>query len=60
MKKFIKWLFKSVLIALIAIFVTNLIGSYFGFNIPVNVWTICFITLFRIPGVIILIIFFLL
>ena len=60
MKKFLKWLFKSLLIALVAIFVTNIIGAYFGFNIPLNVWTILIVTIFRIPGAIILIIFFLL
>ena len=60
MKKFLKWFFKSILIALIAIFVTNIIGSYLGFNIPLNIWTILFVTVFRIPGAIILIIFFLL
>lgn len=58
--KFIKWLLKSVLIALIIIFTVNIIGSYFQFNIPLNIWTIIIISLFRVPGAIILIIFFLL
>jgi len=60
MKKFIKWLFKSVIIALIIIFVVNILGSFIQINIPLNFWTLLIITLFRIPGAIILIIFFLL
>jgi pro-sigmaK processing inhibitor BofA len=58
--KFIKWLAKSVFIALIIIFVVNIVGVYFKINIPVNIWTILIITVFRVPGAIILIIFFLL
>jgi len=60
MKNFIKWLFKSVIIALVIIFVTNIIGSFFEFNIPLNIWTLIIVTLFRVPGAIVLIIFFLL
>lgn len=58
--KFIKWLFKSILIALILIFVINILGVYIGINIPVNFWTIIIVGLFRLPGAIILIIFFML
>ncbi|HHX00550.1 MAG TPA: hypothetical protein GX740_04525 [Acholeplasmataceae bacterium] len=60
MKKFFKWLFKSLFIALIIIFTVNLLGSFININIPVNFWTILIITLFRLPGAIILIIFFML
>ncbi len=57
--KFIKWLAKSIFISLIIIFVCNFIGVYFGINIPLNIWTIIIVALFRVPGAIILIIFFL-
>ncbi|HHX80803.1 MAG TPA: hypothetical protein GX692_07050 [Acholeplasmataceae bacterium] len=60
MRNFLKWFFKSLVIALIIIFGINLLGSFININIPVNVWTILFVTLFRLPGAIILIIFFLL
>lgn len=60
MKAFLKWLFKSLTIALVIIFGINLLGSFININIPVNFWTILFVTLFRLPGAIILIIFFLL
>ncbi len=58
--KFIKWLLKSVLLALLFLFLTNIIGRYVNINIPINLWTILTATIFRLPGVIILIIFFLL
>lgn len=60
MWKFIKWLLKSVAIALLLIFSINLIGSLININIPLNIWTMLIITLFRLPGAIILMIFFLL
>ncbi|HHU55735.1 MAG TPA: hypothetical protein GXZ48_03470 [Acholeplasmataceae bacterium] len=60
MKNLIKWLFKSLIIALIIIFSVNLIGSFFEINIPLNIWTLLIVTIFRIPGAIVLIIFFLL
>ncbi|MCK9471363.1 MAG: pro-sigmaK processing inhibitor BofA family protein [Bacilli bacterium] len=60
MKKFLKWFFKSLFIALIIIFAINLLGSFININIPLNFWTILIITIFRLPGAIILIIFFLL
>ncbi|MDD3999307.1 MAG: pro-sigmaK processing inhibitor BofA family protein [Bacilli bacterium] len=60
MKNFIKWFFKSLFIALLIIFGINILGSFINFNIPINIWTIAFVTLFRLPGAIILIIFFLL
>ncbi len=58
--KFIKWLLKSLIIALILLFITNIVGRYVNINIPINIWTISLVTIFRIPGIIILIIFFLL
>lgn len=58
--KYIKWILKSIAIALILIFITNILGVYININIPLNIWTILIVSLFRIPGIIILIIFFLL
>lgn len=58
--KFIGWLIKSVFIALILIFGINLLGTFINVNIPLNIWTLLFVTILRLPGAIILIIFFLL
>lgn len=58
--KYIKWMLKSIIIALLLIFITNIIGVYINVNIPINIWTILIVSIFRIPGIIILIIFFLL
>ncbi len=58
--KYIKWILKSIVLALLMLFITNLIGTYININIPINVWTIILVAIFRIPGIIILIIFFLL
>ena len=58
--KYIKWLLKSIIIALVLIFITNIIGVYININIPINIWTIFIVSIFRVPGIIILIIFFLL
>ena len=54
--KYIKWILKSIVLALSMLFITNLIGTYININIPVNVWTIILVAIFRIPGIIILII----
>lgn len=58
--KYIKWLLKSIIIALVLIFITNIIGVYININIPINIWTIFIVSIFRVPGIIFLIIFFLL
>ena len=58
--KYIKWILKSLALALLFIFITNVIGVYININIPINIWTILIVSIFRIPGIIILIIFFLL
>lgn len=58
--KYLKWVIKSLFFSLLLIFATNLIGIYFNINIPLNFWTILITGIFRIPGIIILIIFFLL
>ncbi len=58
--KYIKWLIKSVLIALVMLFVLNICGRYVNINIPINIYTISLVTLFKLPGLIVLIIFYLL
>lgn len=58
--KYIKWALKSLALGLLFIFITNIIGVYININIPINLWTVLIVSIFRIPGVIILIIFFLL
>lgn len=58
--KYIKWILKSIALALLFIFITNIIGVYINVNIPINIWTVLIVSIFRIPGIIILIIFFLL
>ena len=58
--KVIKWILKSIIISLLLLFVNNVLGTYINVNIPINIWTILIVGVFRIPGIIILIIFFLL
>lgn len=58
--KVIKWVLKSIIISLLLLFVTNVLGTYININIPINIWTILIVGVFRVPGIIILIIFFLL
>ncbi len=58
--KYIKWIIKSLILSLVLIFITNIIGVYINVNIPLNVWTILIVGIFRLPGIVILIILFLL
>ena len=58
--KYIKWILKSIALALLFIFITNIIGVYININIPINILKVLIVSIFRIPGIIILIIFFLL
>ena len=58
--KYIKWLIKSLVIALVMLFIVNICGRYVNINIPINVYTISLLTIFKIPGLIVLIIFYLL
>ena len=58
--KYIKWILKSFVLALFFIFITNVIGMHINIYIPLNVWTILIVGIFRLPGIIMLIIFFLL
>lgn len=57
--KFLKWLTKSIIIALIMMLVINILGVYININIPVNIWTVLVVTFLKLPGAIILIVFFL-
>ena len=58
--KYIKWLFKSLLISIVLLFIVNLCGRYININIPINVYTILITAIFKVPGIIVLIIFYLL
>lgn len=58
--KYIKWLIKSLVIALVMLFVVNICGRYVNINIPINIYTISLLTIFKVPGLIVLIIFYLL
>jgi len=57
--KFFKWLIKSIIIALLIIFVINILGVYLNINIPLNFWTVLVITFLKLPGAIIIIVLFL-
>lgn len=58
--KVFKWFMKSLVICLILLFVFNVIGAYINLNIPINIWTILITFFLRLPGIIVLTIFFLL
>lgn len=58
--KVFKWFMKSLVICLILLFVFNVIGAYINLNIPINFWTILITFFLRLPGIIVLTIFFLL
>ena len=58
--KYIKWLFKSLLISIALLFIVNICGRYININIPINVYTILITAIFKVPGIIVLIIFYLL
>ena len=55
--KYLKWLLKSILFGIIALFIFNFIGQYFNLNIPVNVFTILIIGTLKIPGLVALLLF---
>lgn len=56
LKILIKLIINGVLGAFLLV-VFNVFGSYFGFNIGINIWTALISGFFGIPGVIFLIIF---
>lgn len=58
--KFIKWAIKSIIYSLLILFVVNVVGSYLNINIPINIYTIIILAIFRLPGALGLIVFYLL
>lgn len=57
---FIKWLIKSIVFALVLLFLINTLGTYLNINIPINIYTILILAIFRFPGAIGLLVFYLL
>ena len=53
----LKELLKSILVGFIGILLINLIGQLFYFHIPFNVLTILLFGIFRLPGLIIILLF---
>lgn len=58
--KFIKWSIKSIIIALVMLFIFNIIGVKFNLNIPVNIYTVLIVAILRLPGLAMILIFLLL
>lgn len=54
--KVVKWILKSLVFGIAAIFIFNLIGVYLNMNVPFNVWTIILVGTLKVPGLIILLI----
>lgn len=52
-----KDIIKSLLLAIITLYLINIIGQNFDFYIPINLYTILLVGLFRLPGIIIILIF---
>lgn len=53
---FFKNIFCTAILGIISLVGTNLIGGRFGFNCPINIYTISFCSLLGVPGVIFLLI----
>ncbi|MBO5711364.1 MAG: pro-sigmaK processing inhibitor BofA family protein [Acholeplasmatales bacterium] len=60
MKKTIKYLIKSIVIGVVSLLLINLIGQFFNLSIPFNFISISLIGFFRLPGLIVLLIFLIL
>lgn len=58
--KFIKWVIKSIVFGLVLLFLVNVLGSKININIPINIYTILILAIFRFPGAIGLVVFYLL
>ena len=58
--KYIKWVIKSLILAIVLLFAVNVCGRYININIPINVYTLFIAGVFKVPGIIVLIIFYLL
>ena len=52
-----KELIKSIIVGIVGILIINLIGQLFYFHIPFNILTILLFGIFRLPGLIIILIF---
>ena len=58
--KFLKWPLKiliNVVIGIVLLYLTNIVGSYFGFSIGINAITALIAGFLGVPGVIFLVIF---
>lgn len=53
----LKDIIKSILFALITLFLINVVGQTFNFYIPINIYTVLLVGLLRLPGLIIILIF---
>lgn len=56
----LKEIIKALLLGLIALLAINFVGQYFKFNIPINIITITLLGVFRLPGLIVILIFMIL
>ena len=56
----IKEIIKSVLVGIFGLLIINLVGQFFSFRIPFNLLTIVLFGFFRLPGLIIILIFLIL
>jgi len=50
--KYVLCLIFKVVIALGVLCLVNLLGGYWGFHLPVNIFTVLVVTFFQIPGLI--------
>ena len=58
--KYIKgiiWVIKSLCFGLAALFIFNIIGSFFNMNVPINIWTILIVSVLKLPGLASVIVF---
>lgn len=58
--KYLKWIVKSLLIATLLLYLTNISLRFANINVPINIYTITLVTIFKVPAIIVLIIFYLL
>ena len=57
--KIVRKIFKNLFVGIVLLFIINYAGALFNINIPVNIFTILFVSLFHLPGILGLVIFFL-
>lgn len=58
--KIVKYIAKSLFIGVVAILVFNLIGQFFNIKLPFSILSVLLVGFFRIPGLIILLIYLIL